>query len=193
MSVALAQHVGPWTIDDVEALPDNGDHARYELLSPGVLTVSPAPGTRHQRASRALANLMQDAADEAGLDVEVLEAVNVVIPGGRLSVPDIAVVNGPYADTDPSRYPASEVLCVVEIVSPSTHPQDRIIKPMIYAEAGIPVYWRVELERSPHVIVSELRRGQYTHTLTAFADTATTVSRPFPVTLDPAQLVLRSR
>lgn len=28
---------------DLSALPDVGDHARYELLSPGVLTVSPAP------------------------------------------------------------------------------------------------------------------------------------------------------
>ena len=36
-------HPGPWTMADVEALPDAGDHARYELLSPGVLTVSPAP------------------------------------------------------------------------------------------------------------------------------------------------------
>jgi hypothetical protein len=44
-------HPGPWTVADVEALPDVGDHVRYELLSPGVLTVSPAPGTAHQRIS----------------------------------------------------------------------------------------------------------------------------------------------
>ncbi|GAA2835295.1 Uma2 family endonuclease [Crossiella cryophila] len=193
MSVAFVRHVGPWTIEDIEALPDNGNHTRYELLTPGVLTVSPAPGTRHQRASRALANLLETAAAQAGADVEILEAVNVVIPGGRLAVPDIVVVNGDYADTDPARYPATEVRAVVEIVSPSTHPQDRIIKPQLYAEAGIPVYWRLELERSPHLITSELRRGQYTHTLTAFAGSQTTISRPFPLTLDPAELVLRGR
>jgi hypothetical protein len=27
MSVTLAEHIGPWTADDVEALPDAGDHA----------------------------------------------------------------------------------------------------------------------------------------------------------------------
>lgn len=193
MSVAFARHVGPWTIEDIEALPDSGNHTRYELLTPGVLTVSPAPGTRHQRASRCLANLLEAAAAAAGADVEVLEAVNVVIPNGRLAVPDIVVVNGDYADTDPARYPATEVRLVIEIVSPSTHPQDRIIKPQIYAEAGIPAYWRLELERSPHLITSELRRGQYTHTLTAFAGDQTTISRPFPLTVDPADLVLRGR
>ena len=43
-SDAVLGHPGPWTIDEVEALPETGNHARYEILSPGVLTVSPAPG-----------------------------------------------------------------------------------------------------------------------------------------------------
>jgi hypothetical protein len=51
MSVALAGHIGPWTADDVEALPDAGDHARFEVYEGGVLVVSPAPGVGHQRAS----------------------------------------------------------------------------------------------------------------------------------------------
>ena len=51
MSVALADHIGPWTADDVEALPDAGDHARFEVYEGGVLVVSPAPGAGHQRAS----------------------------------------------------------------------------------------------------------------------------------------------
>lgn len=33
-------HPGPWTIADVEALPETG--SRFEILAPGVLTVSPA-------------------------------------------------------------------------------------------------------------------------------------------------------
>jgi hypothetical protein len=51
MSIALAEHTGPWTADDVEALPDAGDHARFEVYEGGVLVVSPAPGAGHQRAS----------------------------------------------------------------------------------------------------------------------------------------------
>ena len=37
MSVALVEHTGPWTADDVEALPDQGDHARFEVYDGGVL------------------------------------------------------------------------------------------------------------------------------------------------------------
>jgi hypothetical protein len=38
MSVALAGHTGPWTADDVEALPDAGDHARFEVCDGGFLS-----------------------------------------------------------------------------------------------------------------------------------------------------------
>jgi hypothetical protein len=51
MSVALAEHTGPWTADDVEALPDAGDNARFEVYEGGVLVVSPAPGVGRRRAS----------------------------------------------------------------------------------------------------------------------------------------------
>jgi hypothetical protein len=44
MSVALAEHPGPWTAGDVEALPDAGDHARFEAYEGGVLVASPASG-----------------------------------------------------------------------------------------------------------------------------------------------------
>jgi Uma2 family endonuclease len=192
VSIAFAEHVGPWTIADVEALPDAGDHSRYELLTPGVLTVSPAPGTVHQRVSRRLANLLDAAATAACADVEILEAVNVEIPGGRLAIPDIAVVNGEYADTDPLRYPPDQVRAVVEVVSPSTHPQDRIIKPQLYADARIPVYWRLELEKTPQLIVSTLRRGQFVHIVTATAGQPSEIPCPFPIKLDPAELVRRA-
>lgn len=184
------EHVGPWTIEDVEALPDNGDHARYELLTAGVLTVSPAPGTPHQRASRNLANLLDTAVPP---DCEVLEAVNVEIPGGRLCQPDIVVVEAAFADTEPVRYPPHTVRLVVEIVSPNSHPQDRIIKPQLYAAAGIPIYWRFELEKTPRIIVSELRRGRYVQVAVAAPGKRTVVDHPFRVELDPAELVRRMR
>lgn len=38
-------HPGPWIIADVEALPETG--SRFEILSPGVLTVSPAAASLH--------------------------------------------------------------------------------------------------------------------------------------------------
>ncbi len=194
MSVAthgVLGHPGPWRMADVEALPDAGDHARYELLSPGVLTVSPAPGTAHQRASRVLANLLEDAAHRCGADVEVLEAVNVEIPGERLTTPDIAVVDGRVADTDPVRYPSSAVLLVVEIVSPGSRATDRAIKPDLYAEAGIPAYWRLELQPAPQLITYTLEGEHYAAAITLAAGQLGELPDPFPVRLDLDELTRR--
>jgi hypothetical protein len=54
MTTALVEHTGPWTPDDVEALPDAGDHSRFEVYEVGVLVASPAPGVGHQRACHRL-------------------------------------------------------------------------------------------------------------------------------------------
>lgn len=188
VSVALVDHVGPWTVADVEALPDSGDHSRYELLTPGVLTVSPAPGTEHQRGSRRLATLLEDAASRAGAPVEVLEAVNVTAPGGRLAIPDIVLVDRDLAATNPTFYPPAAVLAVVEIVSPGSEPHDRVIKPQLYADAGIGVYWRFELAPA-HIVVSELQRGEYVPVVTARGGQVSLINLPFPVEVDPAALI----
>ncbi|MGH3739032.1 MAG: Uma2 family endonuclease [Micromonosporaceae bacterium] len=195
MSVAHVEeprgHTGPWTIADVEALPEPLDGTRYEILTPGALTMSPAPGTRHQRVSLNLIKLLEAAAGER--DVEVLATLNLEIPGERLTEPDILVVDAAFADTEPVRWTPEHVHLVVEIVSPSTHPQDRIIKPRLYAEAGIPAYWRFETEKTPQLVAFALRQGRYRRVATARAGERTEVPVPFPVTVDPAELVGRTR
>jgi hypothetical protein len=40
-AVALPGHVGPWTADDVEALGDIGDHARFGVYDGGILVMRP--------------------------------------------------------------------------------------------------------------------------------------------------------
>ena len=191
MSVALAEHTGPWTPDDVEALPDAGDHARYEVYEGGVLVVSPAPGVAHQRASYWLHQALARAAAAAGADVEVLEAVNVAMPGNKLLVPDVVVVAAEAVDERTTRIPAEALLAVVEVVSPSTISMDRAIKPVMYAEAAIPVYWRVELQDTPRIVVSALSRDRYVTRSTVIAGTSGRITRPFAVDIDPADLTRR--
>ncbi|GAA1670678.1 hypothetical protein GCM10009745_11590 [Kribbella yunnanensis] len=189
MSIAFVDHVGPWTIEDVEALPDDGNHTRYEILTPGVLTVTPAlMGSVHQRASRRLANLLEAAVVAAQAPYELLPVINVEIPGGRLATPDLLLIDRAVTATDVPRCPSDSVLLVVEIVSPHTQPQDRIIKPQLYAEAGIKFYWRLELEKRPHLIVSELSNGKYRRTLTALGGVVSTIDEPYPIQVDPAAL-----
>jgi len=192
MSVALAEHTGPWTADDVEALADAGDHARFEVYEGGVLVVSPAPGVGHQRASYWLHRALAQAAAAAGADAEVLEAVNVSLPGGKLLVPDVVVVAAGAIDENTTRVPSDAILAVVEVVSPSTVSIDRAVKPAMYAEAGIPVYWRVELHETPKIVVCTLRQRNYVTHTTLMAGTTGRITRPFPVVLDPADLTRRA-
>jgi Uma2 family endonuclease len=192
VSVALVEHTGPWTPDDVEALPDAGDHTRFEVYEGGVLVVSPAPGVAHQRASYWLHQALAKAAVAAGADVEVLEAVNVAIPGNKLLVPDVVVVTANAIDETATRIPAEAVLAVVEVVSPSTVSIDRAIKPAMYAEAGIPIYWRVELQDTPRIVVSSLSRGRYLTRSTATAGSRSRITKPFAVEIDPAELIRRA-
>jgi Uma2 family endonuclease len=49
-------HVGPWTVADLLAMPEDG--IRYEVVD-GALIVNPPPALGHQTYSRRLANLIE--------------------------------------------------------------------------------------------------------------------------------------
>ena len=180
----------PWTRDDVEALPDAGDHARFEVYEGGVLVVSPAPGVAHQRASYWLHRALAQGAAAAGADVEVLEAVNVDLPGSKLLVPDVVVVAAEAVE-DATGFPEA-VSAVIKIHSSSTVSMDRAIKPAMYAEAAIPAYWRVKLQDTPKIVVSSLSRGRYVTRTTLTAGSRGRITRPFVVEMDPADLTRRT-
>ncbi|WP_371654815.1 MULTISPECIES: Uma2 family endonuclease [unclassified Streptomyces] len=186
MSVAsFTHHNGPWTVVDVLALPEDRK-VRYELVGES-LVMSPAPGLRHQRASRRLANLLEAAAHASGAPVEVLEAINVTLPSG-LVVPDIVVADQGATIEDAVSIDAEAVQLVIELVSPGNKTMDRKLKPLLYAEAAIPHYWRLEFDPAPRLIVSELDAGRYTETTIALPGVVTRIEAPFLLEIDPAGL-----
>jgi Uma2 family endonuclease len=184
MSVSL-DHTGPWTVADVLALPEDRT-TRYELLGES-LVMSPAPGVRHQRASFRLHVALDTAARVVGAQVEILEGVNVVLPSG-LVVPDLVVVDAGATADDPVTVDVEAVQLVIELVSPGNSTMDRKIKPMLYAEASIPHFWRLEFDPAPMLAVYELRGGRSVETTTALAGATTRLEAPFPMAIDPAGL-----
>ncbi|WP_193776470.1 Uma2 family endonuclease [Streptomyces sp. E2N166] len=184
MSVAI-DHTGPWTVADVLALPEDRT-TRYELLGES-LVMSPAPGVRHQRASFRLHVALDAAARAVGAPVEILEGVNVVLPSG-LVVPDLVVADVGATADDPVSVDMDAVQLVVELVSPGNSTMDRKVKPMLYAEAAVPHFWRLEFDPAPMLVVHGLQDGRYVERTTALAGTTSHLDAPFPLAIDPADL-----
>ncbi|SOR79833.1 hypothetical protein SCNRRL3882_3293 [Streptomyces chartreusis NRRL 3882] len=100
--------------------------------------------------------------------------------------PDVIVVRGDVVeDPEQTRYPAESVLLAIEVVSAGSVSRDRETKPLKYARAGIPHYWRVENEKglaAVHAFELEPTTGAYTST--GIFRERMKVSVPFPVDLD---------
>lgn len=111
----------------------------------------------------------------------------MTLPSG-LVVPDLVVADAGATAQDSVSIDAEAVRLVVELVSPGNKTMDRKFKPMLYAEAAIPHFWRLEFDPAPRLIVHELNAGRYTETGVALAGATTQIDTPFPVSIDPAGL-----
>jgi Uma2 family endonuclease len=136
MHMALTTH--RWTRADLERLPDDGN--RYEAIR-GELVVSSVPAPRHAALVEALRAILEPYCRDQQLgnvsenqafvhdDDEVIPDLVVRAP---LTVP-------PPADWDDAPMP----LLVVEVLSPSSRRNDRVLKSAFYIEGGVPEYWIV--------------------------------------------------
>lgn len=176
----LLDHPGPWTEEDFFALPVD---RRVELLD-GSLLVSPGSRLRHQWLSYRLCAVLAAAAP---LGMRVLEAVNVRLAAGRILIPDLVVAD--TLDLDGLVLAAADVRLVVEITSPGNLSVDRVLKPQLYAAAGIPRMLRVELSGSAPTGVLLGRDGErYREIARAEPGEALKLTEPFAVALDLAAL-----
>ncbi|WP_433444144.1 Uma2 family endonuclease [Nonomuraea sp. CA-141351] len=183
----VAEDTG-YTVEDWLKLPESGE--RIELID-GSFVVSPVPRPLHAVCAGGLRAVLTAAAKAAKSDLVVLETVGVRVGEDSL-IPDVAVVPRDLAMANPAVIPASEVVAVAEVVSPgpSNRRRDYEIKPPKYAKAGIEVFIRVEIEGTdvPHVEVLELGPEGYETVGQAKAGEVLTLTKPFPVSFDPAEL-----
>jgi Uma2 family endonuclease len=159
---------------------------RFELLD-GMLLVTPAAGIGHQQWARRLANLLEAAAPP---DIDVAEAVNLRVGAAKILIPDVLVTR---ARGNVKVHEPGDALLVVEVLSPSSVSIDRVLKPHLYAAAGVPWFLRVEPDpvESPELWLHELGPAGYEQRARATVGRPLTLQRPFPAVLDPVELTRR--
>jgi Uma2 family endonuclease len=128
-------------------------------------------------------------AEQAGL--LVLQDVNLRLASGRIVQPDIVV-----ADTDDigNTVEGTEVKLIAEVVSPSNAGTDRLLKPQLYAAAGIGWYLRVEQPQDSVELHLQRPAGDhYVPCVVASPGQALVSEEPFPFRVDMAALLDRRR
>lgn len=149
----IRTHRGPWTEDDYLALGE--DQGQDIELVDGSLIVSPHGDTDHQRVE---ARLWRELEAQLPDHIEALHEVNVRLRIGRLCIPDVTVtrdLSGPLV------HDAADVALIAEVESPHGKARDRILKPALYAEAGIPWYLRIVREPALELILYRENDGSY--------------------------------
>ncbi|MER6393434.1 Uma2 family endonuclease [Streptomyces sp. NPDC059382] len=180
---------GGWTADDLDTLPNLPPHT--ELIDGSLIFVSPQ--TRfHLRAVSFFEQRLQSLAPDG---LEVLREFTIDIDRRNRPEPDVIVVPE-EGDEDPAetRLPAESVLLAIEVVSPESITRDRETKPLKYARAKIPHFWRVE-NRDGRAVVYVFEREPATgsYTSTGIFHDRLKVSVPFPIDLDLTDIMPRRR
>jgi len=157
MTVQLNRQL--FTVADYYKMAEAGilsDEQRYELLNGEIIKMSP------QRSPHAFA-------------IDFLSEKFVVALAGKMSIrtqgpinlsnnsepePDLAIMklsDRRYKDRHPN---PTEIYLVIE-VSDSTLAKDQTIKKKLYADAGIPEYWIVNIPEKQVEIYSNPKKGDY--------------------------------
>jgi Uma2 family endonuclease len=191
VSIPAVHEYGPYTLYDLDALPEDGK--RFELGDGWLTELSPSPW--HDHAADRLKDILKQAASRAGAEVYVAGGPNDISTPAGVRKPDAFVVPRDVAraaiEGKVRTYYASDLLLVAEVISPrgGSEQVDRVRKVGEYARAGISWYWIVDLEPEPKVTVLALRDGAYALEAEIRAGHLLTVSQPFEISFDPGSLI----
>ncbi len=166
----------------------------YTELWEGRLLMSPSPVPDHNVAS---GELREQLKPQLPAHLEVIQDIDVdlqLVPAdqpGFSRRPDLTIADRGArcrVRDQGGMIRASEVLVVVEIVSPGSWRTDHVAKRSEYADAGIEHYWIVDLDASVSLIACHLAEGfGYQDPGAVTGVFATT--EPFPVRLQLHQLL----
>ena len=147
-----------WSLDDYHQMIESGLLAErsLELINGEIIEMSPE-GVSHSFYCRGTAKYLRLL---LGNRAEVSEAHPITLPNDSEPEPDIAIVRTP--DTlYQTRHPFPEdIFWLIEIAN-STLAKDLGVKRELYARAGIPEYWVMNLQTLELVVFRDLSDNEY--------------------------------
>lgn len=132
-----------WTRDEYQQLIEHcilGSEDRVELIAGEILTMTPQKGLHAMAVGYGQDCLLTVLGDRFHLRVQLPLALG----GDSEPEPDLAVISGKRKEYPPDQHPTTAAL-VIEVADTSVA-YDRTRKAGIYARAGIPDYWIVNLQ-----------------------------------------------
>ncbi|MFD0856655.1 Uma2 family endonuclease [Actinomadura adrarensis] len=169
-----------WRAEDLDRIPQLPAHT--ELIDGDLVFVIPQRDFHTVTMDMLVNGLRRTAPDH----LRVRREMSVTLDERQRPEPDIVVlhaeaIKGPAVTS----YAGAYVVLAVEVVSPSSELLDRKRKPQLYAEAGVPHYWLVDmLDNDPRVSVFELDPASDQYVQTGVHHNRLKVSVPYDIDID---------
>ncbi|MEM7736489.1 MAG: Uma2 family endonuclease [Deinococcota bacterium] len=179
-----------FSTDDYHSMIDAGiltENDRVELIEGDVIETA-AIGSRHAACVKRTAELLRDALNKRAL----LGVQDPVILGDDSEPePDLSVLvsnNAFYADAHPT---ASDIYLLIEVAD-SSLVYDMTVKLPLYARAGVPEVWLVNLVQNRVMVYRDLSSSGYTTEMSLTAGDSLSPVAFTDVVLDVASVLLLS-
>jgi Uma2 family endonuclease len=175
---------GGFTADDLDNLPDLPPHT--ELIDGSLVLVSPQ-ASFHTLVLDVLVAAMRRVAPS---HLRVRREMTLTLDDDQRPEPDLLVVHANAArDLRQTTFVPSDVVLAAEVVSPESRSRDRKRKPLLYAEAGIEHFWRIENERGKPVLYTHLlAESSSGYDETGRYEGTARLSEPYPVEIDFSEI-----
>lgn len=157
MQIPLAQRL--LTVEEYQKMAEVGiltEEDRVELLDGKIVNMSPS-GHRHATMVKQITALFYELLAKK---VTISVQDSIIVNPYSMAEPDVAILKYSPNSYKGALPKASDVLLVIEVAD-STQEKDRKLKAPLYASAGIPEYWIVDVERNQIEICREPHEGQY--------------------------------
>jgi Uma2 family endonuclease len=175
---------GGFTADDLDRLTKLPPHT--ELIDGSLVFVSPQADFHSLTVDVLVSGLRQGTPEH----LRVRREMTVTLGRRQRPEPDLLVIRA-GADPGPkgTAYRAADAVLVVEVMSPESEERDRKRKPQLYAEAGIPHFWRVENDSGrPIVYTYELDPATHSYVPTGIHHDRLKTNVPFDIDIDLTEI-----